>query len=286
MAFLLFLGFFLSSCNSWNVKEPIQVVQNYPFAAGSQLELFTSGGSITVQGEPGLDEAIVEYRIFNLKDNQPVTDAEVEVFFDQLNLNLENREGRLSIAYRSPIRILGNAVSVSYVIRIPTEANVEMQTSGGSLKVENLNGRIEMQTSGGSIRIAEVKGVLEAKTSGGSIRVDGFDGRLEVNTSGGSLTFNQVSGTIHGKTSGGSIRMNEAESIASIDLHTNGGSITLSEVSLENASIKARGNRVRLNDDKNFEGLVEKDRVDGKFGDGSIPVNLRTSGGSVRINTN
>jgi DUF4097 and DUF4098 domain-containing protein YvlB len=285
MGTLLFslLALQLSAC-TWIYKEPVEVVRHYPLSQGASLNLFTSGGSITVTGEPGLEEAIVEFKIFNYTDEHPLTDEEVELLFEDLNLEIESNRDELSISYARDFNLIGNATSVSYTVRVPSETTTTMRTSGGSLRLYNLDANAEMSTSGGSVRIEQVNGDVVAKTSGGSIRVEKVNGATDVVTSGGSLRFTDCVGSIEGQTSGGSIRVLNASAFSKINLKTSGGSISLNDVSLENVSLEAKGSRVRMSTASDFSGTIERDYVNGSFGSGSIPVSLRTSGGSVRIN--
>lgn len=283
MVFLLMLQ--LTAC-SLGLKDPVELEKRYPLSSGANLNLFTSGGSITVTGEPGLEEAIVEYRIYNYTDGHPVTDEEIELLFEDLNLEIVSTMDELSISYNRDFNLIGNATSVSYTVRVPAETYTTMRTSGGSLRLNSLDASAEMRTSGGSIRIEQVNGDVVANTSGGSIRVEGVEGNVEVKTSGGSLRFTDCKGSIVGQTSGGSIRVLNASSFEKMDLRTSGGSISLNDVSLDNVALEAKGSRVRLSSENGFSGKMERDYVKGSFGEGSIPVTLRTSGGSVNINQN
>jgi hypothetical protein len=285
MAFVLivFSSLQLTACD-WEIKEPVEVVKSYPLAPGTNLNLYTSGGSITVNGEEGLESAIVEYKIYNYKDAHPLTDEEIEVLFENLNIQVNEKDDELSIRYEKDINLIGSSTTVSFSVRVPVETMTMMRTSGGSLRLKNLNANAEMRTSGGSIRIEQVEGDVAANTSGGSIRAEKMKGNLNVSTSGGSLRFTDCEGSIEGKTSGGSIRLINATNFSKIDLRTSGGSITLDGVSLENVALEAKGSRVRFSPIENFSGTIKKDYVSGSFGEGNIPITLRTSGGSVRIN--
>lgn len=285
LLFVFLLALNLTAC-SWDIKDPVELEKRYPLSPGASLNLSTSGGSITVTGEPGLEEAIVEFRIYNYTEDHPVTDEEIELLFQDLNLEIESDKDNLSISYQRDFNLMDAATSVSYSVRVPAETYTVMRTSGGSLRLNNLDASAEMRTSGGSVRIEQVNGDVVAYTSGGSIRAEGVDGNLEVKTSGGSLRFTDCKGSIEGQTSGGSIRVLNVSEFEKLDLRTSGGSISLNDVSMENVALEAKGSRVRLSSADNFSGKIERDYVKGTFGEGIIPVTVRTSGGSVNINQN
>jgi hypothetical protein len=294
----------LHSCHlNLRMDEPVTVLKKYPFNNSDQLNLITAGGSITVTGEEGLEEAIVEYLIYNFFDKKPVLDVEVEEWFEDLDLNVEQTAGKLKIEYsvgRSVI--LGKTPGVSYNVRIPANAEVIMRTAGGSLKLSGVNGIHTLSTAGGSIRIDNVNGKASAGTSGGSIKLSDMEGHFEVSTSGGSLDFSNVKGRVEGNTSGGSIRMDgcaghfEANTSGGsirltnggeferLELSTSGGSIRVELPSMPDMALSAKGSSVKVtNMAEGFNGEIKRDKIEGKFGSGTTPVRLKTSGGSVNI---
>src|SRR5713101_209142 len=61
--------------------------------------------------------------------------------------------------------------NVRFEIKIPSQFDVELETSGGDIELtESLTGNFKGQTSGGDIRIADVMGRVEVKTSGGDVQ--------------------------------------------------------------------------------------------------------------------
>jgi hypothetical protein len=266
------------------------LTREYPLNTGANIELVTSGGSIKVKGEKGLDRAIVDFRIGG-KNTNSLTEGEIERLFDELDITVESSANRLYIKYNGSNNNFslfgGNKYkSVSFDVRVPEEIFVNMRTSGGSLTIDNLVGTHQLKTSGGSIKISNVDGEVDGKTSGGSIRVSDSHGMMNVNTSGGSIRIEDCTGSIIGKTSGGSIRASGLTRVDKLDLKTSGGSITTSFEKGMEMNLYAKGSRVRVADLKDFSGELKKDKIDGRIGNGTTPVSLVTSGGSVTINFN
>jgi DUF4097 and DUF4098 domain-containing protein YvlB len=89
---------------------------------------------------------------------------------------------------------------------------VNLQTSGGEIKVGRIAGSAVLSTSGGSIEVESVEGLLRADTSGGSIRarIDGaLTGDCELETSGGDVNVAVDRGVgyfLDASTSGGDVR--------------------------------------------------------------------------------
>jgi DUF4097 and DUF4098 domain-containing protein YvlB len=160
----------------------------------------------------------------------------------------------------------GNRLKVSYKITVPEHYNLDVDTSGGSIKISNLVGTVNAHTSGGSISLGRIDGLVDINTSGGSINVDEVTGTIKAHTSGGSVNAKisqQPSGDSKLTTSGGSITVYLANDIA-VDLtaRTSGG---------------------RVHSDFDVNGEKRKKSIRGAINGGGPKLVLKTSGGSVRI---
>lgn len=159
------------------------------------------------------------------------------------------------------------SLKIKYTITVPQNYNVELNTSGGGISIEDLNGHIDAHTSGGSISLTHVSGEIDINTSGGSIDVDDVNGRINAHTSGGSIEaklYKSPTADSKFNTSGGSIRAYLAKDIA-VDLYA-----------------KTSGGRVKS--EFRVNGTVEKNAVIGEINGGGPELTFKTSGGSVRVN--
>lgn len=189
---------------------------------------------------------------------------------------------------------------IEYRVSVPRQFDAELETSGGSIAVDDLSGRVGVRTSGGSIEIGRIGGPVDARTSGGSIRVRGAQGRALLRTSGGSIGLEQVAGDVDAETSGGSIEVTRAS--GSVRVHTSGGSIRVGEpTGSVDASTSGGGIVVRVPGDRGFVidastsgGGVstdfnvprdphERNRLRAEVNGGGPTIRLRTSGGSISI---
>jgi DUF4097 and DUF4098 domain-containing protein YvlB len=211
---------------------------------------------------------------------------------------------------------------VQWNIRVPDRYNLDVETSGGWIEIDDINGAVEANSSGGSITTGRIGGEGEIRTSGGSITVGGATARLVAHTSGGSITVGDTSGEVEVKTSGGSITLARtggdvtartsggniriADAVGAVSAHTSGGSIhaTMSRQPNAQSSLKTSGGSVVVSlapsiavdlDAEASGGGVSSDvpvTVRGTQDDGSIrgQINgggpklvLRTSGGGIRV---
>ena len=216
----------------------------------------------------------------------------------------------------------GDDYEVQWNIRVPDSYNVNVETSGGSIEVDEIAGTVDARTSGGSIRTGRLGGKSSLKTSGGSINVDGANGELVAYTSGGSIDIGDTAGTVEAKTSGGSIHLGRVtgevvartsggnirveDAAGRVDASTSGGSIhahisrqpagdsrlstsgggvvvTLAPSIAVDLDAHASGGGVSSDVPVTVQGRQDEDSIRGKINGGGPKLVLRSSGGGVRV---
>jgi hypothetical protein len=123
---------------------------------------------------------------------------------------------------------------------------------------------------------------VDLNSGGGSLRVDNFSGSLKANSSGGSMSLADISGTTIAQSGGGSMKANFIEPLVEISLQSKGGGLDL--VLPKNLPMKVNfsGSNV-VSNHLNFEGETKKTLVKGIINGGGIPVTATTSGANVRV---
>ncbi len=160
----------------------------------------------------------------------------------------------------------GRNANVRFSIKVPAEYNIDVKTGGGSIDLDDLNGKVKVRTSGGSIALGKIQGNVDAKTSGGSIRVDEVAGNIDAHTSGGSIKATLTK-----------------QPTADCRLTTSGGSVTayLAPDIAVNLVASTSGGGVRS--DFKVNGYLTKRSIEGEINGGGPQLLLRTSGGSVSV---
>ncbi len=168
------------------------------------------------------------------------------------------------------------------------EGTLAAHTSGGSIRAGRIDGAVDLHTSGGKVQVEHVAGAARAKTSGGSIRLGTVHGPVDAKTSGGSVEVAAAHGAIQAKTSGGSIRAAFAmQPEGPSSLRTSGGSITVRLAADLAFEINARTSGGSVSTDfpvkTTVEGKQRNNRLAGSLNGGGPELALRTSGGSIRL---
>ena len=116
-------------------------------------------------------------------------------------------------------------------VYVPEKCNLELETMGGDMTVDNVEGTIEGKTMGGELDLSNLKGIVELTTMGGDIRLENSELDGEVKTMGGEVTFQDVIGDVKGSTMGGDVTYRGAKKGSGkgkeVRISTMGGEITV-----------------------------------------------------------
>jgi len=193
------------------------------------ISILSDLGSIevsTIAGNRVLIEVIRKVRTNNRRKAERVLD-DLDIEFRRhgrdVNILAKYRKNRSRIW-----GLGGPRLSLKYRVKVPRRYNMNLQTAGGSISVDDLIGTVQAKTSGGSLHFGDIQGPVFGRTSGGSISLDGCEGKADIKTSGGSISIGKVDGNILAHTSGGSIHIEQAK--GNIQARTSGGSIRVKEV--------------------------------------------------------
>src|SRR3954470_10346713 len=120
-------------------------------------------------------------------------------------------------------------LSVNYEVMTPQSLGlVYTRSGGGSLAVNNINGRVDGETGGGDIRLDGINGPVSASSGGGTIEIGTIGGDLRVETGGGDIRVRMANGRLNAQSGGGNISIDSAMQNAEVE--TGGGAIQIRKV--------------------------------------------------------
>lgn len=209
---------------------------------------------------------------------------------------------------------------VRFEISVPRDYNVDLETAGGNIKVDDLNGDLRSETAGGNLDFGNISGTIWAHTAGGNITLEGSSGSADVSTSGGNITIGDVDGDVDAETSGGSIRIERAggevhastaggnievrevggtikattsggnvsatitrQPAGDCRLSTSAGTVTVTLAEGIAVDVDARTSIGGVSSDFSIDGTVGRNSIRGSINGGGPELHLRTSAGSIRI---
>ncbi len=152
-------------------------------------------------------------------------------------------------------------VRLVYEIEVPRRYNVGVETGGGGINIETLDGAIRAVTAGGNIVIEDVTGSVNARSAGGNIRLGNIGAAIEARTAGGMIHVGNIEGDAALETSGGAIIGGRVA--GAVEAITAGGDIVL----------EAAGGRIQA---RTLGGQIH-------IGESGGTVQAQSSGGSVIV---
>ncbi len=115
-----------------------------------------------------------------------------------------------------------------------------------------------MTTSGGSLKLNSLQGTVKASTSGGNVIGDHIGGELIASTSGGNIRMTDLSCSLETSTSGGNIDVNMAALGKYLTISNSGGNIDLQMPQDKGVTLKLYADRIKVSTLSNFKGDIEK----------------------------
>jgi len=316
---LILLFLILIVITSTHAGEMEKIERSFSIKEGGTLTLVSDIGAIEVQSIPG-EKVKVEIR----REFRGWDDNDIKDFLEDFQVDMEQvgTDVNVTVHLKRRWKDLWDHVKVRFYIEVPSKYSVDLQTAGGSISVEDLEGKVRAATSGGSLNFGSITGPVHGttsggsiglekcvgdvlvKTSGGSISIGNVIGNVDAHTSGGSISMEQVKGSMEAVTSGGSVNIDEVEGPVNAStsggsmtayitkqpesdcsMKTSGGSITVylpSNISLD-IDAKTSWGKVESDFDVLVSGSQNKNQLRGKIREGGPELYLRTSGGNIYI---
>jgi hypothetical protein len=249
----------------------------------SSARMEGSGGSISVTGV-NASEARLEVFV-TPNNNENLSKEEIQKRLDEYyTMDISISKGQLVATVRPKHAIENNwkkAVNVSFKAYLPVNVTTDLETSGGSIALSNLNGTNTFTTSGGSISVDHVTGKMKGRGSGGSIHVANSSNDIDLVTSGGSIHAKDCTGDIRLRTSGGSLELDNLD--GKIDAETSGGSVHADEIKGELVTSTSGGSIKLSNLSCSVEAETSGGGIDAEIIGSTKDVKLRNSGGNIDL---
>jgi hypothetical protein len=249
----------------------------------SSAKLEASGGSITVRGVNGSEARLEVFVTPN--NNENLSKDEIKQRLDEyynIDISVSNNQLIASVKQKHLLNMnWKKSVSVSFKAYLPENVTTDLETSGGSIALSNLNGTHSFRTSGGSISVENVKGKMKGRGSGGSIHIVNSSNDIDLVTSGGSIHAKECTGNIRLKTSGGSLELDGLN--GTIEAETSGGSINADNIKGELVT-STSGGSIKLSDlTCSVDAETSGGGIDAEIKETTKYVKLRNSGGNISL---
>jgi DUF4097 and DUF4098 domain-containing protein YvlB len=269
--YMLIVIFFLTfpiACHAQNeaasdtgsVKTEITGSQNihksFTVEKGQKLSInLKTGGSISITGWDK-DEVNVDASIGG--DD-----------WEDVIVELEKTDSGVEIYSKYKDRHDNENSRTHFEISVPAKFDIDVNTMGGKINLDGVDGNITGKTMGGGLILSHLKGYIDLSTMGGNITLTGSDVDGKVHTMGGSVDFENVTGGVKGSSMGGKVTMKNVtrrtgeSSGDEVDISSMGGAIDVDDAP-NGANVSTMGGSININSVKKF-------------------VKAKTMGGNIRI---
>jgi len=122
----------------------------------------------------------------------------------------------------------GPQVTMDFVISVPADARVALDSGSGDQRVKGIKGPVEADTGSGDIEVEEIETDVEADTGSGKITAVGVRGDIDADTGSGDVVVANIGGSANIDTGGGNVRATQVRGDVSAD--TGSGNVVLEEI--------------------------------------------------------
>jgi hypothetical protein len=200
----------------------------------------------------------------------------------------------------------GSHRNVRIEVRMPRDADLQVDTGDGSVQTQAVNGKVKIHTGDGSVRCEAVNGDVDIDTGDGSITLEGAKGDVRLRTGDGHIDARNVDGKLDATSGDGHIKIDGrfdalniktgdgsidahvlpgSKLVSSWSIHTGDGSVDLVLPGELQANIDASTNdgRISLGIPVTVEGTFSTSQLHGKMNGGGQPLTIHTGDGSIRL---
>jgi DUF4097 and DUF4098 domain-containing protein YvlB len=233
------------------------------FQEGGFLSLSNSNGNVEIISWDKDEVEIIAYKEVRARDRETA-----EKLMERLEIDIRESDDEIKIETYFPkgsshtgffgwlFGRSGTSFSVEYEIKVPKKIDLNIHTTNGGVRIEEITGRLRLESTNGKIDAREISGLTRCKTTNGSIKVE-FDDVAESE----EMTF---------RTTNGSIKLYLPENYGAddVDLKTTNGHI--------NCDFPMSGSSSRKS----------KKRFRGAINEGNRELTCSTTNGSIHLLVN
>jgi DUF4097 and DUF4098 domain-containing protein YvlB len=178
------------------VKDTFQ--KSIDFNEGGVLSLSNSNGNVEIISWDKNEVEIVAYKKVKAEDRETA-----EKLMERLEINIRESDDEIIVETYYPKGSSGGGLfgwlfgkggasfSVEYEIKVPKKIDLNIHTTNGGVRIEDIAGRLRLESTNGKINARDISGLTRCKTTNGPIQIE-FDEVSE----GDEMTFRTTNGSI------------------------------------------------------------------------------------------
>lgn len=290
---LIAVVFILSTAEASELK--ILHKKTFQVAPGEKLKLDSDVGDVIIKTGDANEVAVVIYGNTKAEDKMEfeITKTNYGVFV----------KGEKTGSFLSNLFSAFKNINVRYEIQVPKKFNAAVSTSGGDVKIDDLDGKIDLSTAGGDIKISGSEGDAKVSTAGGDIKfkqhagsvngstaggdifVETRDGKIDLSTAGGDIKIYCFNSSVDASTTGGDIYAEIDGDNLGVELSSTGGDVRVEIPETMNAELDLHtfGGDVSLNIQGTKNIKTSSSKIKAMMNGGGNKIELSSTGGDIRL---
>jgi DUF4097 and DUF4098 domain-containing protein YvlB len=275
-----------------------QVTKSFAVSGRANVRVETNDGSVGVtSGDAKQVEFRVEYQGYELGKTLRVDSRQNG---DKVELTARVT-GHWGISFGHNLRHL------RIEVRMPREADLQVETGNGPVQAESINGTVNVHTGDGSVKANSLNGTIDLHTNDGSITVANLKGDMRLRTGDGSIDARDLDGKVEADSGDGHIRITGrfdaldvktgdgsvdtrvqpgSKMVSSWTIRTGDGSVDLVLPSdfRTNIDVSTGDGHISMGIPVTVEGTFSNSQqIHGKMNGGGQPLTIHTGDGSIRL---
>jgi DUF4097 and DUF4098 domain-containing protein YvlB len=244
------------------------------------LTVADDAGNVTVTGG---DVESIEVKV--VKTAYDSTQARADEEVKTIKYTVEQSGNKVTIKYEIPksMNFNNNVNTVDFIVTVPNETAVDIDTSFGEVQVSNTKGNAEIANDFGDVTVENVEGAISVDSNSGEITATSIkagSGDLDLQTDFGDITLEKVTAkNITAQSNSGTIKLNDVRATGDIFTKTDFGNVDYENGSGASLTIETNSGKISLVKLK----ISKELKVDDDFGD--IELEQATAG-SYDLHTN
>jgi hypothetical protein len=274
-----------------------EYAKSFDISARANVRVNTNDGSVRVYaGDSKKVEFHVEYLGYDLNKN-----LRIDTRQDGDKVELTARiTGHWGFSWG------GNSRRLHIEVRMPKDADLQVETGDGSVETSGINGNVGVHTGDGSVKANTLSGTIDLHTNDGSITVDTLKGDMRLRTGDGSIEARDLDGKCDADSGDGHVRI--AGRFDSLNIKTGDGSVDTrvlpgskmaatwnirtgdGSVDLvlpgdfqSNIDASTGDGHISLGMPVTIEGTFSNSQIHGKMNGGGQTLTIHTGDGSIRL---
>ena len=274
-----------------------ETTKSFTVSGRANVRVETNDGSVHVStGDSKQVEYRVEYQGFQLGK-----DLHIDAHQDGDKVEMTARvTGHWGFSWGH------NSRRLHIEVRMPREADLQVETGDGAVQAESINGTVTVHTGDGAVKANSLNGTIDLHTNDGGITVDSLKGDIRLRTGDGSIEARNLDGKVEADSGDGHIRiagrfdaLNVKTGDGSVDTRVQPGSKMASSWTIRtgdgsvdlvlpadfqtNIDASTGDGHISLGIPVTVEGTFSNSQIRGKMNGGGQPLTIHTGDGAIRL---